>query len=317
MKELQSPDAKELLRHDGANIASVIARLEKDQPKSPNGSQNISRPLFSGSAMFIELLWGLVRPWNFARNRGRQASMAILRCQHVGWNVASLGHVGCGDATRRAEQKSRSTCRNRGAGNSPSSSGSRCIDGCFARSKPPHADYDHHSQPGSLDQVDPEKDKLLAVQVIKEPQASVLLMPQVAKRSENISIRPANCCEWINCRSSPAIGAASGKWICLLLDEEHPMKELRVVAIVEGHGEYQSIRSLLTRVWHEVLGGDYIEVLQPIRQKRHKLAKQGGMEKAIQLAALKLAKSPGARCLGQYWSSSMRTRTCHAVSLPN
>jgi predicted ATPase len=31
MKELQSPDAKELLHHDGANIASVMARLEKDQ----------------------------------------------------------------------------------------------------------------------------------------------------------------------------------------------------------------------------------------------------------------------------------------------
>lgn len=33
MKELQSPDAKELLHHDGGNIASVVARLEKDQPE--------------------------------------------------------------------------------------------------------------------------------------------------------------------------------------------------------------------------------------------------------------------------------------------
>jgi predicted ATPase len=32
MKELQSPNAKELLHHDGGNIASVLARLENDQP---------------------------------------------------------------------------------------------------------------------------------------------------------------------------------------------------------------------------------------------------------------------------------------------
>jgi len=72
------------------------------------------------------------------------------------------------------------------------------------------------------------------------------------------------------------------------------MKQLRVAAIVEGHGEYESIRSLLTRIWTEVLGGDYIEVLQPIRHKRQQLAKQGGMARAIQLAALKLANAPGA-----------------------
>ena len=72
------------------------------------------------------------------------------------------------------------------------------------------------------------------------------------------------------------------------------MKQLRVAAIVEGHGEYQSIRVLLTRVWHEILGGEWIDVLQPIRQKRHKLAKQSELEKAVQLAALKLANVPGA-----------------------
>jgi len=32
MKEVQSPDAGELLRRDGSNIASVIARLEEDEP---------------------------------------------------------------------------------------------------------------------------------------------------------------------------------------------------------------------------------------------------------------------------------------------
>lgn len=33
MKELQAPDAGELLRRDGSNIASVVARLEKDKPE--------------------------------------------------------------------------------------------------------------------------------------------------------------------------------------------------------------------------------------------------------------------------------------------
>ncbi len=33
MKELQSPDAGELLRRDGSNVASVISRLAQDQPK--------------------------------------------------------------------------------------------------------------------------------------------------------------------------------------------------------------------------------------------------------------------------------------------
>jgi len=33
MKELQSPDAGELLRRDGSNVASVIGRLSQDQPK--------------------------------------------------------------------------------------------------------------------------------------------------------------------------------------------------------------------------------------------------------------------------------------------
>jgi hypothetical protein len=71
------------------------------------------------------------------------------------------------------------------------------------------------------------------------------------------------------------------------------MKQLRAMAIVEGHGEYESIRSLLTRIWVELLGGDYIEVLQPIRHKRQQLAKQGGMARAVHLAVLKLANAPG------------------------
>jgi hypothetical protein len=70
------------------------------------------------------------------------------------------------------------------------------------------------------------------------------------------------------------------------------MRQLRVMPIVEGHGEYESIRILLTRIWNELVGGDYMEVLRPIRHKRQQLAEQGGMARAVQLAALKLANAP-------------------------
>ena len=56
MKELQSPDAKELLRHDGANIASVIARLKKDQPEIAERITKYLSTIVPGITMFIELL---------------------------------------------------------------------------------------------------------------------------------------------------------------------------------------------------------------------------------------------------------------------
>ncbi len=49
------------------------------------------------------------------------------------------------------------------------------------------------------------------------------------------------------------------------------MSRLRVAPIVEGHGEVIAVRTLLDRIWREIAGGDFIEVLQPIRQPRTKL----------------------------------------------
>ncbi len=49
------------------------------------------------------------------------------------------------------------------------------------------------------------------------------------------------------------------------------MKRLCIAPIVEGHGEVEAIRVLLDRVWREQLGGDYLEVLPPVRQPRSKL----------------------------------------------
>ncbi|MEE8410668.1 MAG: DUF4276 family protein [Myxococcota bacterium] len=63
---------------------------------------------------------------------------------------------------------------------------------------------------------------------------------------------------------------------------------LRVLPIVEGHGEVESVRILLTRIWQEIVGGDYIEVLHPIRQPKAKLTKQDGLSRALQYASAKL-----------------------------
>lgn len=73
------------------------------------------------------------------------------------------------------------------------------------------------------------------------------------------------------------------------------MSRLTVVPIVEGHGEVPSVRILLERIWYELLQGEFIEVLQPIRQPRGRLAsnKEGALEKALNLAAGKLRARSG------------------------
>lgn len=67
------------------------------------------------------------------------------------------------------------------------------------------------------------------------------------------------------------------------------MNTLRIIPIVEGHGELDAVRILLTRTVQELLGGPYPLVLAPIRQPRSKLiAKPGELERAVSLGALKL-----------------------------
>lgn len=66
------------------------------------------------------------------------------------------------------------------------------------------------------------------------------------------------------------------------------MSQLRVIPIIEGQGEENSVRILLERLWYDELGGEYIEILRPIRQKRQRLAKEETLIKAVQLARGKL-----------------------------
>ena len=67
------------------------------------------------------------------------------------------------------------------------------------------------------------------------------------------------------------------------------MSRIRVIPIVEGHGEVESIRVLLERIWREVVGGEYIEVVQPIRRPKSKLVTDAGLDEAIGLAEVERA----------------------------
>ena len=73
------------------------------------------------------------------------------------------------------------------------------------------------------------------------------------------------------------------------------MSRLVVAPIVEGHGEANSaIRTVVTRVWTELAGGEYVNVLKAIRQPRAKLVQPEGLLKAIDLADLKIREAASA-----------------------
>jgi hypothetical protein len=68
---------------------------------------------------------------------------------------------------------------------------------------------------------------------------------------------------------------------------------LRIAPIVEGHGEYEAIRILLTRIFYDLLGGERLEVVRPIRLPRSKILNENQLElrRALELAGLKLNES--------------------------
>lgn len=66
------------------------------------------------------------------------------------------------------------------------------------------------------------------------------------------------------------------------------MSRVRVAPIVEGHGEDLAVRTLVQRIWHEIVGGQYVDVLKPIRRPRSKLSQKEELGKAVDLAVRKL-----------------------------
>ena len=71
------------------------------------------------------------------------------------------------------------------------------------------------------------------------------------------------------------------------------MNGYHIAPIVEGHGETESIRTLVQRIWTELLGGSFVEVLRPIRQKRNKLVRKQDLQNAVRLALAKLRAACG------------------------
>ena len=67
---------------------------------------------------------------------------------------------------------------------------------------------------------------------------------------------------------------------------------MKLIAVVEGHGEVQAVPILLRRVLHEKLQIYDIVLEPPIRVPKSKLLKQGELERAVELAARRTAFAP-------------------------
>jgi hypothetical protein len=70
------------------------------------------------------------------------------------------------------------------------------------------------------------------------------------------------------------------------------VSRIRIAAIVEGHGDAAAVPVLLRRLWLEIAGGQYVEILKPIRSKRNLLEKEAELRRAVALAIAKLKYNP-------------------------
>ena len=66
------------------------------------------------------------------------------------------------------------------------------------------------------------------------------------------------------------------------------MSDVRIAAIVEGHGECEAVPVLIRRIALDIDTGFVPRVLPPIRVPASKLLKEGELERSIQFAVLKL-----------------------------
>lgn len=66
------------------------------------------------------------------------------------------------------------------------------------------------------------------------------------------------------------------------------MKDVRIAAIVEGHGECEAVPALIRRIARDIEPGFVPTVLSPLRVPASRLLKSGEIERSIDLAARKL-----------------------------
>lgn len=67
------------------------------------------------------------------------------------------------------------------------------------------------------------------------------------------------------------------------------MIRVRLACVVEGHGETSAVPILLRRILSQISPDCALEIPHPIRVPRSKLLRPGELEKAVQLAAAKVA----------------------------
>lgn len=68
------------------------------------------------------------------------------------------------------------------------------------------------------------------------------------------------------------------------------MSRIRIVPIVEGQGDDAAVGVLLRRIWTEIVGGEFAEVLRAIRRPRGQFLRDGSddIARSVQLAVGKL-----------------------------
>ncbi len=71
------------------------------------------------------------------------------------------------------------------------------------------------------------------------------------------------------------------------------MKEVKIAAIVEGHGECEAVPILIRRIAQTIDPGFVPKVLPPLRVPASRLMKEGEMERSVDLAARKLQGREG------------------------
>ena len=165
MKELQSPDAKDLLHHDGGNIASVVARLKKDQPETAKRIIKYLSTIVDGitdvdrvglgpreTLEFRQGMEGAKHPWRFFA-----ASMSDGTLRALGTLVAVMQLVERKEPVRLVGIEEPETALH------PAAAGA-LMDALREASVRTQILVTTHS-PDLVDQVNPEKDRLLAVQV--------------------------------------------------------------------------------------------------------------------------------------------------------
>jgi predicted ATPase len=164
MREIQSPDAGELLRRDGRNIASVIARLTDDRPEMKDRIREYLRAIVPDitdfgrqplghkeTLQFRQVLKGDDNPWGF-----QAASMSDGTLRTLGILVAVMQLAGRSDPVKLVGIEEPETALHPAATNS-------LVDSLREGTEHTQLVVTTHS-PDLLDAYDPDTDTLLVVQ---------------------------------------------------------------------------------------------------------------------------------------------------------